>query len=1322
MTAAEDFEVGGSGGYSLAGYEYQIEVSVWLALDLVLVSALTNELVLEAPSEEDIEAELAEFEPSKVVSRAAIDGSTLVVQVKRRSTDAWTLPTFASLLKKGSKDRVSAAERLKDPKVRYLLVTTATVNGDEMRKLRVRKADARPKGKTLPPSFKRFLPADAAGRLAVLAGQDEERLAGDIVRLLTVGCRVPASRTEQCLAKLRQEARARILGAAGGRWTRPDLEDVIRAHEGYLASAPELEHYVHPTNWDDLKAAMRKDSAAFIIGQSGTGKTLATKMLYQELRDEFPGLSRVTISHGPEQLRNDATLPPVLYDIEDPWGRFDFDPKSRPWNDQLARFLADARPDRMVVVTSRRDVAQASTGLKTVTPWLVPLEAESYGAKERAKLYRTRIASLPRELQTLAQTSERAVLEKLSTPLEIQKFFDALRTLDRDGLDNPRGFVAQAIAQSHHESIELTVVDQIEERDDIAAASVIWGLLKANDKLSRSLLRQVEDGLADRFPSMEKGVSPLADFFVAARNLRQSGDGVLSYYHPRVEAGIEQALDRHRAVARRTLRQLVELLAAPDGPGLVWGSGAAARLLAAARKDFAITPSSAAVMAIDSWLETHVADPAQPLGEALDLAAGAGSGASNAAEIARYILYRPDRSFGGFLSWGPPEHPEQWYADRRSNPATRPLVERFIREILPTDRSDYDVQFATEIRRLAPDLSGAFLDAAARAVHFGYIPTDDVIAEGALEDLDGFETIVDEAVKVRTPSEKDRREWAQIHLDIRNGVYSDDYAQHIGENDDGYTAGEFLKAYVRRARRDKGWRFLAQHRHAKDLTYYWLTAIGETAPANDGELGAAVQLAFASDDERWLWDVASKHWDPDLLPLLLKRVREGHANRAVDHDALACLLDHAMEDLRCLIDDLVTKGDDNRLAEIAMLLDDLRRRGPREDKETADRAGKAVLFLPAEFAEIAAAQSAVTDGDAEALPSAAGPRLLAINPPGEQVRRLRLRIDAVQPLAVEDDVRWGLGQSGDDDNTARLAIEAAVRHGMSAEVEAALDHRFADVVAPALTAVATPVAPPLPQKLLDFASHRASPVRKALVAILKAKPDARHLPTLLTLADDRWSKDDGYYGAPGYFPIARSAVDAIADLAPLIQSDAQRLLALGAKTTDQVLRQEIFTLLAKTGGVAMESDLFDLAVRPGSGSVRKAAADALLFAADTLDSSTVEKITSDLVITRVPRIAAVLALIAGHRADVTHAKRIGADIAGNAKRRALALLVAFALKDRDPDAARWIAALFPAKHPAVIWALGGTPDEISDAIVADLGEPAVCEQLLSYMRLTQSGE
>lgn len=45
-----------SGNPGYAGYEYQVEVTVWVALDLLLAKGATNEVVVEPRSDEDLEA------------------------------------------------------------------------------------------------------------------------------------------------------------------------------------------------------------------------------------------------------------------------------------------------------------------------------------------------------------------------------------------------------------------------------------------------------------------------------------------------------------------------------------------------------------------------------------------------------------------------------------------------------------------------------------------------------------------------------------------------------------------------------------------------------------------------------------------------------------------------------------------------------------------------------------------------------------------------------------------------------------------------------------------------------------------------------------------------------------------------------------------------------------------------------------------------------------------------------------------------------------------------------------------------------------------
>ena len=1312
--------IGGSGGASITGYEYQIDVSVWLALDLVLANLLTHELVLEPASEEDIEADLAETEPGRLTSIAHLDGYRLIVQAKRRSGDAWTVAGVKTLLQHGEA-RPSAAKRLEDPKARYLLVTTVGLNGGT-KGLRVRRPGNWPRSADMPAHIKSALPSGAAGRVAIIGNEDEERLATDVKTLLTESFRVPKARLEDCRQALREEARVRIGGAGAGRWTRAQLEQVIRRHDGYIASSPELDHYVHPTNWGELRSAIAERHAALIIGQSGTGKTMATRKLYDELRQEVPGLSRVPITLGPEQLRDDTTEPPVLYDIEDPWGRYDFDPKGRPWNDQLARYFAYASPDRLIVATSRLDVAQSAGALDTVKPWRVSLEAEHYGGTERRRLYRTRIDALPRNLQPLAKEREGSVLAELATPLEIQKFFDALPTLDDNERRNPAGLVAEAIRRAHQDSIERTVVDQIEERRDVRAAAVLWGLFKANDKLSLQLLRQIEENLAEHEPQFERGVSPLVTFFVAARNLRQV-ESTITYYHPRVEAGIEKALDRDRIVARRALRLLVDVLVSPDGPGEAWGVAASARMLLASDRTPDLKPrlSSPAQAKIDAWLVAELVKGGKAFKANLSLAEAAGSVDSNVSEAARFLLHRPDRSFGGLFMWGPPERDEKWYARMRADPAVKAVVETFVRDVLPHAREDFRGIFVAEAERVAPGLTSAFLAAAATAVQFGYTSSHDAIAEGALKDLVGFEAIVDEAIKVRTPSSADCQRAAEIHLAIVNGEYSDDYAEHLADNDEGWTAGEFLEAYVQRVRATVGWRHLVAHRHRNRLLYYWFRELAKDKAPPPEEVAEAFSVGWGSDEEDDLWYVLGKAWDKQFEHALITRVLEGHPEPRVQVAALTCLAERAVGRLPAICDALAERGHEGRLVEIAMEFGTMRRQGSDLDEtRQGEAAERATALLPSHLKEFSDATLALETKTPPTLSEEARELLTRVGAPSEALRLFRVSLDEHLPVFVPEDVRWLLANT-EEASHAVEAIEAAIRHRMMAEVEAGLSHKFADVVARALKAMATSMEPPLPEPLLELARHKGSPVRRALVELLDAKPHPQHLPALLLLAKDDWSPHASYQGEEDDYPIAQAAIAAIGKLGSLDDGTADELYRGAIDTGDSAVRGRIFALLVRAADPRFQGQLFEIAVSPGRRIVRQAAAAALIAGHQQVASETVGRITPQLLGTRIEGVASRLLLLLAIRGEIGEVVKAAEALSTIEKRRVLLLLAIWVVRDRDAGEAERIARMLPMNHPGVKWALAGAEGKLDDTALDDLGDPISVGQVLAFMQQKKKG-
>jgi hypothetical protein len=151
MTDDEDTLDNPGGGASLDGYFYQVDVSIRAALDLLLAKKLAQQLVLEPASKEDLEATLTHDEPGRLAAKVDINASTLlVVQAKLRNTGPWKVAELTSLLRHGA-DRPPAAKRLDDPRVTYLLVTSADVDGFA-RPLRLSGFGERPKTNDLPPA------------------------------------------------------------------------------------------------------------------------------------------------------------------------------------------------------------------------------------------------------------------------------------------------------------------------------------------------------------------------------------------------------------------------------------------------------------------------------------------------------------------------------------------------------------------------------------------------------------------------------------------------------------------------------------------------------------------------------------------------------------------------------------------------------------------------------------------------------------------------------------------------------------------------------------------------------------------------------------------------------------------------------------------------------------------------------------------------------------------------------------------------------------------------------------------------------------------
>ena len=206
----------------------------------------------------------------------------------------------------------------------------------------------------------------------------------------------------------------------------------------------------------------------------------------------------------------------------------------------------------------------------------------------------------------------------------------------------------------------------------------------------------------------------------------------------------------------------------------------------------------------------------------------------------------------------------------------------------------------------------------------------------------------------------------------------------------------------------------------------------------------------------------------------MESVADGLAEPHVRLAALMCLAERAAGRLPGICQQLADAGQEGRQVEIAMDLGVMRRKwSDFEGSRHGEAAEQAAALLPPLLKEISDAVYELETKAAPVLSDDARKLLARLGSPSEGVRLFRVSLDEHLPMFVPNDVRWLLANT-EEESSAIVAIEAAIRHGMTAEIEAGLSHRFAAVVARSLKAVATPLAAPLPGILLALADHTGS--------------------------------------------------------------------------------------------------------------------------------------------------------------------------------------------------------------------------------------------------------
>jgi len=1291
-----------------AGYDYQIDVSILAALRLLLITKAASRLILEPANEEDLEADLAPGVPGRVEPSAVVAGGyKLVIQVKRRSGEPWSIEDFRALLEHG-KTRRPALHHLDDPETRYLLVTSADAKG-VARDLLVSDFEEPSDKNAFPSTLKSTLKSSPEGRVAIWGSLTEKQLAADLRDLMSDLLHVPKARQDDLLLDLRGEAKRRMRASTPGIWTRQDLLGTVRKHGGFLASSASLELFVPPSNFDQMTKLFEQRSAIVIRGPSGTGKTQAALKLCELARDRDGTLEIVTVGpdDSPASTRKVVDTGPTLYYVEDPWGQYSLRGGSEAWTTQLPRLLEKANPDHLYVITSRDDMmrsAHVETGLNY---WSIELDGDQYTDGPLIAIHDNRMDQLPAELQTKAFAFRADALQAFETPLEIDLYFKELQEGPAEG-EADHAFFRRLREAAHREAVQNEVGKYLSKIDSAGLSAIVWALLAARSQFDRAHLTALQRALRKIAPALGDELDKVVDRLVATRHLRQP-ERTVAFAHPSVKEGFEAFLQAHWPRSESALELLILALTKLGGSYSDWGLETAARAFQVTKAfskriegldpPFDIDP--AAQQAIDTWLDDGLVDERSDFSPLLELATNVGSSGSVPSEVARWLLLGVQRGASIFLkNWKPPSYADSWYERVAQDPLTAKVAVRFVRDALPWERSGFGRGFPGKLERIAPSLAPAYSEAARKMVGNGFESNADTVATGAIRDLAAFAPVVEAALDDlktigRYFAQEGAEEWRAIEDGERDHAVEEGHQSN--HEDDGYTSGVFVDAYIGQLRREGRWQSIAAHPRVDELVYAWARDIATSAERPEiVELRELIRLSQDKPSEHQTWWAARENWYPelafDLRARLIADPAESQLRSELVRTAILCAPDMLIEVINAL--------SQRPAAQLRLVVDVWEARSRLGAKGRSAKLKQISERIAPHLGEIADAlgfrKRAATGVGATALAHILG-TIGSLS--ASTLKSLVPIIVASGGDAAEAVKRWLIVANDKDD--ARAAAEAAVELGSQPLIDLALHHKRADARRVALIALAKSHETPLPEALLRLANDPGSRVRRALVAILTERPHPDHLARLRSLIHDTWSDNDAYHHEPESHPIACEAIVALTRYDDLPADLGPELLDLADRTPDREVSQHALIMAAHAFGADIRTKLWEMAMMPVSRWIRVDALDALADA-EFVEPEIVAQVTAPLLL-KLPAVLAVpAAVLLCNHAMPMEAVSVFERIASSNNRRALLLVGAAMLAPNHPVEADLILDLLEPGHPARDLLSAAAP--LPTSVLDDLGK------------------
>lgn len=428
---------------SYRGFEYQIDASIWIALDLMLVKERIAGMLVEPSNSEDVEAELAAAPPDSQTTSINVTvtkGRRMLYQMKTRSTGPWTDAAFSSVVGNGLQSKKPARGPtpraralqllLEDKNVGYMLITDAGLDSNLFRlntaNLHADSSVTLLSRDLLDKSIQNRN-RELAGRVHIMSGLTSELLELRTIKILTDIGKVPHVRVAECLKNLKFALRQRILGKVPAWFEREELLRILRANEG-LAEDQEDHTYVAPADLADIEAKLDANGVIVLVGPPGGGKTLLATHIGARLKKGTPPFKVVWehLSLG-NVTHHISTSGPTLIIIGDLWGTSAYAGENTFAHDLFGR-ISSAPRDKRFIITARSDIyAKVPFHIREkIATNVIEFSEKNYGDDNLWSIV-TNTAELTTEQIEILQPWRTEILTRMRLPVALNKFAKLLR-------------------------------------------------------------------------------------------------------------------------------------------------------------------------------------------------------------------------------------------------------------------------------------------------------------------------------------------------------------------------------------------------------------------------------------------------------------------------------------------------------------------------------------------------------------------------------------------------------------------------------------------------------------------------------------------------------------------------------------------------------------------------------------------------------------------------------------------------------------------------------------------------------------------------------